>query len=1634
MSGGHSNRRALYAASRRLAVRALSVAAAVAVAASLLFPATSGATFEDAGDGVHGPDIDALQRLGVFDGTECGEGLFCPDEPLPRWVVAVWLSRVLAEKPDGEQPGEQSGDSRYDDVAADEWWSTHVERLADLGITLGCDAGPPRLYCPHQPVSRAQMASFLSRAFELEPPDGTETFTDIGPGPHFDDIRALAASGITRGCAVEPDRFCPGEPTTRAQMASFLKRAYTRFIGECPTEPESDATGGGGGGGGPVVTPAPTTTAPRVVTPAPTTTVPPVVPQSVTADPGEASLAVSWTPPDPPDAQAEIFAYRLRWRGPGQRYSDTERWDATAGLSYEISGLANGDRYFVQVAAGFRGESGSGFGEWAETSGVPRTVPGEPRSVRVTSGDESLTVSWNAPADDGGAEITGYLVEAATGGSSPPPEDAAGPGHRIGGLSNGVEHEVRVAAVNDAGAGAWSPLVAATPLGVPDAPVVSSAERGDRSVVVEWHAPAGDGGSAVTGYRVQWRTDRQQFSPSRQHSVGADVSRREITSLVNGVEHFVRVLAVNSVGVGDPSTPVPFTPATTPGRPGTPRLERGDESVEVAWQPPGDGGSAITGYVVAWSDDRFAQSDGQQPLGAGATGHTVTGLTNGTEYSLRVRAVNGVGDGDWSPAAQATPATIPGVPGDVAAERGDRSLTVSWSAPGDGGSPVTRYRVQWRSGDNLFTGSDPSAAVSGNAGSRRVGSLTNGVEYFVRVRAVNGVGDGGWSTAASATPASVAGPPRGVTAVAASRTVTVRWQPPASDGGSAITGYKVQWRAESEGYDAAGRQHAAGAADRSHRIAGLANGAEYFVRVVAGNSLGDGAVSEEASATPATTPGVPGDVAAERGDRSVTASWKPPSSDGGSSVTRYEVQWRSGDDGFQDSDRTAAVTTGTTHRIGSLTNGTEYFVRVRAVNGVGDGGWSAAASAVAAAAPSRPRSVAVQRGDESLSVTWQASADNGGLPITGYRVQWRADGEAFDETDRQATMTDLDDLSHEITGLANGTRYWVRVIATNGAGPGRVSPERSAVPATFPEAPGGPTLKARDRSIDVSWTAPGDGGSPITGYTVQWRADGEQFDDADRQPVGGRTTRHRIGSLTNGTEYFVRVLATNAVGDGPWTAEQSAVPATPPGALRSFTLQPGDGSLTAAWQAPASDGGSPITGYTVQWRADGEQFDDADRQATAVTTSHEVTGLTNGTGYWVRVWAGNAAGAGPATTASGTPRTVPGPPDTLVLHSDDAALLISWDEPADDGGSELTGYTVQWKGPGQEYSTTDRNAAVASPRHQITGLTTGTEYTVRVAAVNAVGTGPAVEESKTVTIPPGAPRSPEVLARNRSLEVRWEAPASSGTLPITGYWVLWKSSGESFDDSTCSFRRATVRAGDDLHTAIGPLRNARTYTVRIVAVSDSGPGDPLDFTGTPAAIPGRPRALGAFSMDGALEVDWDTPHNGGSAITGYTLQWKGPGQEYSTTERQASVTTTSHAITGLTNGTQYTVRVNAINTNGRSRWSETTGSPADAPGRPGTLTATAVKIEGHSECGVSLSWEASSDAGGSPVTAYRVEWKPDYAHAYSKSAQVTDLSDLSHDIVVYWLFGCAWLTYVFRVAAVNGDGAGPPAEASLELE
>ena len=197
-------------------------------AGEVIVPDSDGGwVFVEAGDGFsdiaeaggHRANVETLAGRGVLDGTECAPGRFCPKDPIQRWVMAVWLVRAVDEAPPAAVVS-----SRFVDVETGEWWLPYVERLADLGITRGCAVEPAR-FCPGDPVTRQEMASFLVKAIQLE--RGTSNrFADVDAGnSHLADINGLATAGITAGCSTEPALYCPTVATTRAQMATFLARA-----------------------------------------------------------------------------------------------------------------------------------------------------------------------------------------------------------------------------------------------------------------------------------------------------------------------------------------------------------------------------------------------------------------------------------------------------------------------------------------------------------------------------------------------------------------------------------------------------------------------------------------------------------------------------------------------------------------------------------------------------------------------------------------------------------------------------------------------------------------------------------------------------------------------------------------------------------------------------------------------------------------------------------------------------------------------------------------------------------------------------------------------------------------------------------------------------------------------------------------------------------------------------------------------------------------------------------------------------------------------------------------------------------------------------------------------------------------
>jgi hypothetical protein len=170
--------------------------------------------FRDDEGSVHEPAIIDIAERGITYG--CAEYLYCPQDPVTRGQMAAFLERALGLPPATSAP--------FSDTEGHTFASS-INAIAEAGITTGCAEG---LYCPEELVSREQMASFLARAFELAPAD-SDFFTDDQGSTHEAAINALAGTGVTTGCTA--GLYCPRESVTRAQMASFISRALSYVEG-----------------------------------------------------------------------------------------------------------------------------------------------------------------------------------------------------------------------------------------------------------------------------------------------------------------------------------------------------------------------------------------------------------------------------------------------------------------------------------------------------------------------------------------------------------------------------------------------------------------------------------------------------------------------------------------------------------------------------------------------------------------------------------------------------------------------------------------------------------------------------------------------------------------------------------------------------------------------------------------------------------------------------------------------------------------------------------------------------------------------------------------------------------------------------------------------------------------------------------------------------------------------------------------------------------------------------------------------------------------------------------------------------------------------------------------------------------
>ena len=404
------------------------------------------------------------------------------------------------------------------------------------------------------------------------------------------------------------------------------------------------------------------------------------------------------------------------------------------------------------------------------------------------------------------------------------------------------------------------------------------------------------------------------------------------------------------------------------------------------------------------------------------------------EYYLYAEDI--YGKNDTTPVYTINVQGVPSSPRNLSAVPGNKVVHLTWETPvSDGNGNITEYRVY----RGIASGSETLyASVNASTLNFTDTNVSNGVAYYYYVTAVNELGESEPSNEVSAVPCAVPSPPRNLTAIAGNASVTLSWEPPADDGGMAVTNYTIYYGTISVNYT----MNMTVGNITSYTITGLTNGQRYYFAVSAINEVGESEKSNEVSAVPCTVPSAPQNLTAVAGNRNVTLTWEPPADNGSMSVTNYTVYY-----GTTPGNYTNNITVGniTSYTITGLINGQRYYFAVSAFNAVGESEKSNEVSAVPCTVPSAPQNLTAVAGNGNVTLTWQPPADNGGSPITGYRIYYGTSAGNYTVNITVGNVT-----AYTITNLTNGQKYYFSVSAINGGGEGAKSNEVSATPIAEP--------------------------------------------------------------------------------------------------------------------------------------------------------------------------------------------------------------------------------------------------------------------------------------------------------------------------------------------------------------------------------------------------------------------------------------------------------------------------------------------------------------------------------------------------------------------------------------------------------
>jgi len=1108
------------------------------------------------------------------------------------------------------------------------------------------------------------------------------------------------------------------------------------------------------------------------------------------------------------------------------------------------------------------------------------------------------------------------------------------------------------------------------------------------------------------------------------------------------------VLAIMLGVFGAPALEAPsvaFAQGQVPAAPTNLTATRsGASTINLSW-------NAVTGavryQVYSWdSVDEWQRLDG-----GAANPHTTTNfahqnLVADRLYYYQVYAVNAAGDAGprSNRANEVAGQNAPGRPV-LTPTPGYQVNVISWPAVSGAASYVLyAWDQSWSQVGGTITGTSYTHT-----------GLTVGRTYYYEARAVNAGGVmGAYSAQVSATVLSTptitapmnlrATGDSGSPALSPkSEQITLTWQAPAG-AGSTITGYEYRY---AESTAALPTTWTDAGNVLTETFTGLTNGTQYTFEVRAMSSTGEGPAAR-VMATPAAVPDAPV-LTANEGYQRVMLSWPAPANNG-AAITGYRIEKL--DDQSEWEMEVSLPGTSTSHTDTGLSNSTVYTYRIFAINAAGESGESNSASATTLAqpvqAPGPPSSLTPTAGPGMVTLNWAAPLFNGGAMVTGY--QYRSRVAPATETAWAGGWTSAGDVTMvEVKPLTPGTEYEFQVRALNSAGAGEpaTSDDDATATARTPTATG-PTAVPRNLRATLGTHDEADLARHLSNATIELRWDPVPQTANGGQAIDGYELCYKIST----SSAWMRWDDTDA-GFGAATESQG-------------------GSVWTALHGATGDGNrlEPGTTYDYRVRAINDIADEGNDDTTCTVADRD----------WATVSATTPAVAPEAPTllvAVDTTTT----PQTVNWDLNVNSITIRWTAPATNGGADVTSYEV-WVGTAlveDETTTTDvdevdaltptiRNLPAVRLEYISVGLTANQTYHYRVRARNSAGVSVWSENQPgtTTQTQAGTPGMPTALAGTENpaasgtVPLTWTGPSDEGDSPILHYEVQYQRDDDDTDDDWSDATTVTTTTASWTHMD-APGGSMMEYRVRAVNASGAGAWSDQDTTADGIQphrtdVDARPASAPMLTARSAgtdeILLEWNTPQDNGTEITGYTIQrttadatdWTTPTPiEVSATVLAAA---TVYADTGtdtepLTAGTKYYYRIQA---NPGGTWSATTIAAAaeattdmGAPEAPvlgvgnGTTTPTGfdsadaldAATTGPTIDTITLYWLEPSN-GGSEITGYELRVWDGSTWAIVTSPAADDTSYAHEDLE-------PGTRYHYILAAINAiDYSGWSADVS----